>query len=370
MPAVEIIGANDTIVWGMTSETRICRIAKAFLDASGEREGTVIADTGYAFDPKWFAFIADRKNTALTIGDRPALLNVADDHVGRVRASIEAGNDDWRAGIETIRYEGEIWIYDLELRKREKPFLMPLTPATVRAIERLSYFGAYKGATDVLTKYLWPEWALVLTRVAARIGMSPNMVTAIGAAFCVWTIFLFADGRYWAGMASGLLFMVLDTVDGKLARCTITSSWWGNVFDHGIDLIHPPFWWYAWGIGLAAHGLAFSPEMLWGVMSVLVVGYVLQRLIEGDFIRRTGMHIHVWQKIDTDFRLITARRNPNMVILFACLVFGRPDIGLIAITVWTLLSLLFHTVRLGQAIAALRGGRALNSWLSDGSIAQ
>ena len=43
----------------------------------------------------------------------------------------------------------------------------------------------------------------------------------------------------------------LDTVDGKLARVTITSTKLGNVFDHGIDLIHPPFWYLAWGMGLA-----------------------------------------------------------------------------------------------------------------------
>ena len=29
----------------------------------------------------------------------------------------------------------------------------------------------------------------------------------------------------------------LDTVDGKLARCTIASSKLGNIFDHGIDLV-------------------------------------------------------------------------------------------------------------------------------------
>ncbi len=32
-----------------------------------------------------------------------------------------------------------------------------------------------------------------------------------------------------------------------------------------------------------------------------------------------GMHIHVWRPIDSQFRLITARRNPNMVILVAAL---------------------------------------------------
>ncbi len=39
-----------------------------------------------------------------------------------------------------------------------------LTPAAVPAIERASYVGAYKGVTDLLTKYLWPEWALAITR--------------------------------------------------------------------------------------------------------------------------------------------------------------------------------------------------------------
>ena len=100
----------------------------------------------------------------------------------------------------------------------------------------------------------------MLTRIAARIGMSPNMVTAIGAILCVAAFFLFRDGHYWAGMAAGLVFMVLDTVDGKLARCTITSSKWGDVVDHGIDLVHPPFWWWAWGAGLATWGLALSPR--------------------------------------------------------------------------------------------------------------
>src|SRR3546814_8159991 len=85
---------------------------------------------------------------------------------------------------------------------------------------------------------LWPELALWLTRGAASIGMTPNMVTAIGAALCVYATYLFAYGHYWTGMLAAFIFMVLDTVDGKLARCTITSSKWGNVADHGVDLVH------------------------------------------------------------------------------------------------------------------------------------
>jgi phosphatidylglycerophosphate synthase len=251
-----------------------------------------------------------------------------------------------------------------ELRKREQPFLMRLEPATIRAAERASYFGAYKGVTDLLTKYLWPEWALVLTRLAARAGVTPNAVTALGAILCVAATILFWNGHYWAGMATGLVFMVLDTVDGKLARCTITSSRWGNVFDHGIDLIHPPFWWYAWGVGLAAYGRPLEPDYFTLIMILIIGGYIVQRVIEGAFMRTFGMHIHVWRRTDSRFRLITARRNPNMVILFVAMLFGRPDLGLIAVAWWTIFSGLFHLVRLLQALVFRARGNEVRSWLA------
>jgi hypothetical protein len=77
-------------------------------------------------------------------------------------------------------------------------------------------------------------------------------------------------------------------------------------------------------------GLALPQDDFLLLMALLVAGYVLQRGIEGIFIKRFGMDIHVWDRIDSQFRLITARRNPNMVILFVSMLFGRPDLGLIA----------------------------------------
>jgi hypothetical protein len=81
--------------------------------------------------------------------------------------------------------------------------------------------------------------------------------------------------------------------------------------------------------------------------------------------RRFGrMHIHVWRPIDSKFRLITARRNPNMVILVAALLFMRPDVGLELVAAWTIISLIFHAVRLAQANAARDRGEPVVSWLS------
>src|SRR3546814_911150 len=97
--------------------------------------------------------------------------------------------------------------------------------------------------------------------------------------------------------------------------------------------------------------------------SDLVAGYILQRVIEGLFIKDFGMDIHVWQRFDSRFRLITARRNPNFAILFFATLAGRPDIGLIAVAWWTIISLVVHAVRLVQAYAVKRSGRPIVSWM-------
>jgi phosphatidylglycerophosphate synthase len=181
---------------------------------------------------------------------------------------------------------------------------------------------------------------------------------------CVAAFFLFYNGWYWTGVAAGFGFMVLDTVDGKLARCTGQSSYWGNIFDHGLDLIHPPFWWWAWSEGLEAYGRPFERVYELLIVGAIVFGYVAQRVIEGIFVRRFGMHIHVWRQVDSRFRLITARRNPNMVILVASLVVGRPDLGIELVALWTLVSLIFHAVRLAQANARRDRGQPVISWLA------
>jgi hypothetical protein len=75
------------------------------------------------------------------------------------------------------------------------------------------------------------------------------------------------------------------------------------------------------------------------------------------------MHIHVWQQVDSRFRLITARRNPNMVILVFCLALGHPELGIELVALWTILSLIFHAVRLAQANARRDRGQPVTSWL-------
>lgn len=352
---IRFLGANETPIWGMSNAERLSRMmASAAKSGQPVADGHhVLANLAYVFDPLLLRLALEAPGTVFMHGEDIVLAYLAD------------GTDPTAPGNIVTDLALGAKIYNRQLRKLEVPFVRLLTPETRHGIERQSYFGAYKGVTDILTKYLWPEFALFLTRIAAHLKMTPNMVTAIGATGCVVATFLFAYGHYWTGLLIGFLFMVLDTVDGKLARCTITASKWGNIFDHGVDLIHPPFWWYAWGVGLAAHGLALAPRSFAIIMVAVVVGYVLQRLIEGAFIKDFGMDIHVWRPFDSQFRLVTARRNPNMAILFFSVLFGRPDIGLIALAWWTVISLVVHFVRLMQAYSVRKRGGTITSWLEQ-----
>jgi phosphatidylglycerophosphate synthase len=362
-----VAGANAVRVFGLTPAERARRFAAkaklAVVDRVPEKGAVIVADLAYAWDPNWLAHVRDRPELAVTFNRRPVLVHCPDAETARaVVAAIETGGP-LPTGFTEQKAEADASLYNATLRKREDAYLVPLTPHAVDGIERASYDASYKGVTDILTLYLWRRAAFHITRWAAYARITPNMVTMIGIVLCVWAFFLFWGGHFAAGLLVGLVFMVLDTVDGKLARCTGTSSEWGNILDHGVDLVHPPFWYWAWGMGLGAWGLAFTPENFWTIMAVLVAGYAVQRAIEGAFIASFGIHIHVWERADSRFRLITARRNPNYILLVASLLVGRPDWGLLWVAWWTGLSCLFHLVRLGQAYARRAQGREIVSWL-------
>jgi phosphatidylglycerophosphate synthase len=250
------------------------------------------------------------------------------------------------------------------LRKRETPYALIVTPANRNTVERRMFMGTYKGATDVITKHLWPVPAFHVTRWLAPRGVSPNMVTMVAAILTALAFVLFLKGQFAAGLVAAWAMTFLDTVDGKLARTTLTSSKWGDVFDHGIDLVHPPFWYAAWALGLSTWGIAWSGQLFWWIMAIILGGYVLQRLMEGAAIKWLGIEIHIWRPLDTLFRQVTARRNPNLIVLTLFTALQKPDWGLIAVAMWTALCLVLHGIQLAQGFAAKPKGSPLQSWMA------
>jgi phosphatidylglycerophosphate synthase len=379
-PAVRMIGRSDCLVWGLSSTERLRRTvrglgitdvqdAAAPLPTEGE---VVLVRADYAIEDRLIrSLIAHEPGVVLTsedgadgaAGGVPVAAKVEAADAPKT-AALLAGGDAGLPGDLLVR--GPIGLgsaYNRKLRKREAPYVLPLNDASTGPIENRIFAGAYKGITDFITKYAWPLAARWVTRQAVRLGVTPNQVTALGFVLVFVAAWLFMQGHFLAGLAVGYFMTFLDTVDGKLARVTLTSSWWGNIFDHGTDLIHPPFWYAAWWYGLYATGAAAGVPYLDAALWIVVVGYVVGRLEEGLFIKLFGIQIHIWRPVDSFFRLITARRNPNIAILTVAALFGAPAEGFLLIAGWTIFSLLFHAVRILQA--ALEPGDGLRSWLAE-----
>jgi len=89
----------------------------------------------------------------------------------------------------------------------------------------------------------------------------------------------------------------------------------------------------------------------------------LVEVIFKQFLESSG--IFCWQPVDSCFRLITGRRNPNLILLTASLFIGRPDIGLLAVCLWTVLSSIFLVARLVMGIHARVTSGPLRSWFID-----
>ncbi|MEL7171876.1 MAG: CDP-alcohol phosphatidyltransferase family protein [Pseudomonadota bacterium] len=288
-----------------------------------------------------------------TIGAR---LGRADD--ARLEASVTA---HLQAPGTAFDADALVGPYDTRLRKHARPVALPASdPSTERAL----FDASYKGVTDIVTKRVWPTPAFAAVRWCARSGISPNLVTALSGVLVLGAFALFWHGYFFAGLAAGWAMCFLDTVDGKLARVTLSSSRLGDIADHGIDLIHPPFWWWAWAVGAGMGGDEGTAALLAPALAVIVTGYLAQRLEEGWFIFRFGADMHTWRRFDSRFREITARRNPNLLILMAFTAVGLPAEGLVAVAAWVAICFAVHLLRIVQAHIAARAG-PLVSWMAE-----
>ena len=308
--------------------------------------------------------LADNRDVPLAVVSPPGKEDAA---LSLLEAeTAETARERARSEGFIVRRPGELGVnFWKALRKREAPYALILSPEKKGDVEWRVFMGTYKGATDFVTKRLWPVPAFYVTRwLAEKTPVTPNMVTTLSALLVIIAFFLFWNGHYASGLLAAWLMTFLDTVDGKLARTTLTSSHWGNIFDHGIDLVHPPFWYWAWAMGLDDYGLPLPQQTLYLALAVIIGGYVLQRIIEGVAIAWLGMEIHIWRPIDTFFREITARRNPNLVILTFFAFMQRPDLGLLAVAWWTGICLILHGIQIIQALIEKRRKGELVSWMA------
>ncbi len=374
---IYIFGENTTKVWGLNGRERLQRMIKAndqvsLIENTKEippNELVLFLSANHLFDPRVLSALIDRqeKLSLYSSDNMPAAIRTNGLQALPLLKDLasEAKDYDKHALFALPRYSLEDLNIDFQqnLKKKDPPYVLPITPENSKLLEKELFSGSYKGVTDLVTKWLWPLPAFWSTHFCVRHGWQPNHVTYLSVVFAVLAGVAFWYGFFAIGLLMGWFMTFLDTVDGKLARVTVTSSKFGDVLDHGLDIVHPPFWYLAWGIGLASTATPMvGLEIL---MWLMFIGYVGGRLCEGAFLWLASYDIFIWHKIDSYNRLITARRNPNLLLLTYGWLIDRPDIGLSLVVIWHLISTGILTVRLLAAWQVKRKDGELRSWLQD-----
>ncbi len=99
-------------------------------------------------------------------------------------------------------------------------------------------------------------------------------------------------------------------------------------------------------------------------MWVMLAAYVGGRIFEGLFqLFFNDISIFCWKPIDSFHRLITARRNPCIIMLSIAVIIADPQLGLMWVVAWSVISTLLLAGRfLFACIIRLVNG-PLESWI-------
>lgn len=338
---LHIVGECDKRIFGLRPAERLQRQLKSRDDVD------VVAHASAVMDDATLSWLIENRGTI----------------IGSVSGLPLAVSVEPRRLIDASALEGTIVVpmgerFVRKLRRRVEIAAHSVADEPVRAVEKGLFDNVYKGVTDVVTKYAWPWPAFQVTRAASRLGITANMVTSVGLVLVFVAGWFFYEGALAAGLAAAWLMTFLDTVDGKLARATVTSSPFGNILDHGTDVIHPPVWWYC-----LAHGLAvLDPEKaasIWPPFWIILGCYVVGRVVEIAFHRVFGFNQYIWKRFDSSFRLIVSRRNIILLIMMVGLIVGAVAEAYVVCAVWSIVSTIIQVMRIGQAYAS----RPITSWL-------
>ena len=313
--------------------------------------GLVAIDAANVIDPRLIAFLLKSARPALASrgegGQRAVALRLDPEQA----EAIPADAADLAAVADALVAAGRIAPVDeaafpayVDKLRRSLPYwLHSVTDAATRKrLERQMFWENYKGSTDLLTRWVYPPivWPLVL--MCTRLRIHPNVITGVSIAFTIAAVPPFAEGHWLLGFFCAYAMSVLDSVDGKVARLTLTDSKIGNLLDHGIDQVHPPFWYFAWAWGLGARTPA---DPLYQAAILLILFYLADRIVLAAAKRRLGFALHAATRLDGQVRSYIARRNITMTIMAFALLLGQGAAGFWIVTAWQGLTFAWHAAR-------------------------
>jgi len=212
---VFIFAETPVKLWGLSSRQRLERILKnmnitSWLEHPAEADpgdSILLLRADYLYDARLLQNLVQKPGTVLQVATQDGNKAVAA-HVSATQAEpvLDLLNgkrvDDEK--LASLAFETPQTLasnYFKKLRKIDPPYLLPITEENKAALEKRLFDGSYKGVTDLVTKWLWPRPAEVVTRFCANRGITPNQVTSISLLLVIVAGLLFLEGFFAFGFA-------------------------------------------------------------------------------------------------------------------------------------------------------------------------
>ena len=149
--------------------------------------------------------------------------------------------------------------------------------------ERIAQLQANRADDGFYSTFVVRRLSKPLTRLALRIGWSPNTITLVSFAIGIVAAASFAVGSRWALVLGALLLqlsLIVDCVDGEVARATRRFSALGAWLDASTDRVKEFLAYAGLALGAARYG-----SDIWWLAVVLVVLQTTRHMSDYDFSR-------------------------------------------------------------------------------------
>ncbi|MBT4612248.1 MAG: CDP-alcohol phosphatidyltransferase family protein [Gemmatimonadetes bacterium] len=246
--------------------------------------------------------------------------------------------------------------YVPELRLTMTPFMIRVSDATqLRDADHLLYRRTFKGVIDAIARYGYYHLVRFLTRALSRTTLSPNLFTVLSIAGIWLAIPLFATGHLALGCVSAWAGVLLDSIDGKLARLTLNLSDAMGTIEHLSAMPGLGLWFVALGWHFT-DGRLLTPSVEMIACWTTLAAFLIDKVISGAFRQHFSRELFDARPLDALFHLVAVRRNMHLLILTIGVVLGTPQTALVAMAVGMLMTLGVHISRF--AWIGLTGGVA------------
>jgi 1L-myo-inositol 1-phosphate cytidylyltransferase / CDP-L-myo-inositol myo-inositolphosphotransferase len=329
-------------------------LAAALLSAADLAERFIYLDAGHLLDPRLLE--------TLLFASPPTLchMHTADREKPVIRAGLLSKEDllIWCCqGISALIRRAapllpdDIDVFCPEMRGPAIPYFLEVSSdRDALSATHLLIRRQQKQVMDLPAEYLHPPFENALTYLLLKTPISPNGVTIMVAALGLFVAWLFWHGFFLTGAFLTFVVDVLDGVDGKLARTKLQFSWLGKHEDV-IDYLYENSWYVALGVGLSALTGGHLPLNL---AAVLVLADTTDNVFYTLAGKWYGKSIDLFSRFDRNFRRFAGRRSIYGAMFIIGFSLGYPFLTFVIVTLWALVTVSIHGVRLHQHGQTLR----------------